>query len=480
MLQETINAGRRPARAPIVLGLLALAGTASAARADDPVTVPEADPSQSIALVGPQDLPGMEKGPRARKPEAPSPEETTPEEPKAEELPDWFGGKPLWQWSRLTGNWGGLRTDLENAGFTISASFTLDWSGVWSGGVNNTAHSRTLWDINLNADLEKSLGLTGGTVFLDFQSANGRGGGADAGIFQLYSNIETPGSRDQISELWYEQKLFGDVVRVKLGKINANAEFDFTDSAASFLNATAGTSPTIIGIPAYPDPAVGAAVFIYPLERLYVGGGVFDGATVDGISTGDHSPKTFFSDEESSSWFWIGEIGYSWTEVGPLGGGRIAAGGWLHTADFEQFDGGTKSSTEGFYALGEQQLTRWSTEGEDATRGLFAFAQFGITDGDVATAETAFNIGLAAKGICSARPDDGAGLMLAWADLSDADNGAGGRAFERDEWFVELYYTIQVTPFVSVQPDLQCFINPSGGADPDHAVVGSLRVVVSF
>jgi len=475
----------RSPRFSLPLTLLVLAGTANVAHADDPIALPDADPSLTNALVGPQDLPGVEKGARVRKTEEQKKDEAKAEAqtpPDAGDTkPDWFGGKPFWEWDRLTGNWGGLRTKMEDAGFTLSASLTLDWSSVWSGGVNKTAHSRTLWDVNLNIDLEKAVGLTGGTIFFDFQSADGRGGAADAGSFQLFSNIETPGNRDQISELWYEQKLFDDVLRVKAGKMNANAEFDFTDAAAGFMNGSAGTSPSIVGIPCYPDPAVGVAVFVYPLERLYIGGGVYDGATIDGISTGNHSPETFFNDDASSAWFWIGEVGFSWNEVGPMGGGRVAAGAWHHTADFTTFDGNPESSTQGLYALAEQQVWRWAKEGDDAERGAFVFAQAGIADGDVAAAETSFDVGVAFEGICTARPEDGAGFMLSWVDMSDADTAPGGpAAFAENETLLEAYYKLQITPFISVQPDLQYFINPGGSATTDNAWVGSLRFVVSF
>ena len=221
-----LHSGRRDERfshaMPVVL--LALAGTPGVVLADEPVVAPESQDTITGYMNGPQDLPGIEKGARVRK-ATDKPEEAKPEEAAPTEKPDWFGGKSWWEWSHVTGNWGGLRTKMEDAGFTLNASLTFDWSSVWSGGVENTAHSRTLWDVNLNVDLEKAVGLTGGTVFVDFQSADGRGGAADAGSFQLFSNIETPGNRDQVSELWYEQKLFDDVLRVKAGKEAADSNF---------------------------------------------------------------------------------------------------------------------------------------------------------------------------------------------------------------------------------------------------------------
>lgn len=43
---------------------------------------------------------------------------------------DWIGGAPLWQWSRLTGDWAGWRSELEAAGIEIAGSVTWDWSAA--------------------------------------------------------------------------------------------------------------------------------------------------------------------------------------------------------------------------------------------------------------------------------------------------------------------------------------------------------------
>ena len=52
-------------------------------------------------------------------------------EPEAEEPrpAEWFGGElPWYKWSRVTGNWGGLRDALENGGATVAGTYTMDWS----------------------------------------------------------------------------------------------------------------------------------------------------------------------------------------------------------------------------------------------------------------------------------------------------------------------------------------------------------------
>ena len=80
---------------------------------------------------------------------------------------------------------------------------------------------RHRFDANLTLDTQKLVGWQGGTFFLDFYTVNGDNGSAElTGALQSFSNIDAPG-RTQIAELWYEQKLLDERLRVKFGKIEA-------------------------------------------------------------------------------------------------------------------------------------------------------------------------------------------------------------------------------------------------------------------
>lgn len=451
----------------IAMGLLT--STATAQEAEPPAT---SDESIANVMEPPLDLPGHERGERD-KDEAPKAEEpkVTPEEDR-----EWFGHKPFWEWSRVTGDWGGARTRLENLGIEFAGSYTLDWSSVWSGGVNNVASTRSLLDLNLTFDLDKLVGLAGGKVFADFYSTDMRGGSRDVGDYQGVSNIETGDNLDQVAELWYEQWIFKDVLRLKVGKIDAAGEFAYVSHNEDNLHGGAGYVLTNLGYPTYPDPATGVALFAYPTEWLYIGGGLFDGATLDGFATGRRGPATFFNDDKSDSWLWMGELGVTWNELWSMGGGRAAAGVWHHTHDFDRFDGGVDSDATGFYALVEQQIFK-SGEGEAADEhGLFGWLQYGWADEDVSDVAQHLGGGLVLKGTFEGRDDDNVGTWISWIDLSDAE-GAG---FSDDEVAWELFYKFQVTPAFSLRPDVQFIFNPSGDETIDDAVVGGLRVEIAF
>ncbi len=420
----------------------------------------------------PQDLPGHEKGPRTAG-------QAEPEPPAAPETPgprDWFGGKPWWEWSTVTGDWGGARTSLEERGITFAGSYLLDWSSVWSGGLRNVASTRSLVDLNATVDLDRLAGWHGAAVFFDFQSTDMRGGSADVGDFQGIDNVESGRNMDQISELWFEQKLFDGRVRFKLGKIDANAEFAFLDAAAGVVSSTGSISATMLGNPTYPDPATGIVAFAYPTDWFYAGGGFFDGATMDGYPTGPRGPATFFSDDKSSSWYWIGELGLTWKQLAGVGKGRLAGGIWHHTAEFSRFDGGVDDGATGFYLVGEQQVVARGESEELAGKGLFVFARYGWADEEVSDAGNHLGVGVSVFGTFGGRDDDEAGLYYSYVDLSD-DRDAG---YAEDEHLIELYYMVQVTPWLTVRPDVQFVLNPGGDSTIDDAVVGMLRFEVTF
>lgn len=469
---------RFPALIPAasVTALLFAAGQA-AAQFDAPAGDPGMDlagvETESAMEAGPGDIPGRITGPRQKPPvEAPAPE---PAPAPAAELREWFGGKPWREWSRATGDWAGGRTWLENAGLTISASFRYDWSSVWSGGLRNVASTRSLFDLNAAFDTEKMLGLPGGTFYLDFQSTDVRGGSRDIGDIQGYDSIDSGENIHQLSEVWYEQTFFESFLRVKVGKIDANTEFDSLQCTGHFMHSAAGPSPATFSMPTYPNSAFGALAFIYPTENTYVGAGFFDGSGAEGVKTGGLGPAPLFHGNE---YYFIAEAGLSWKPLGGEGGlgrGRCAAGGWYNTATFEEFDGSGKRGACGPYIVLEQQLLARDGSDDDE-KGLFAFARFAHADGDVAAITNHFSCGLALHGTFAGRDDDAAGALLSFADLSG--NDAAG--FSRDETAIECFYRCAATRCISITGDLQIIVNPGGASDVDTAVVGALRMDIAF
>lgn len=414
-----------------------------------------AEDDNASDAVGPQNVRGKPTRAESDEHRAQEPDDESPSE----------AGAPgdFWHWDRVTGDWGGARTKMEQAGLTLEASFTADWFGVLDGGVRRSSETMTIADLNLTLDLETVAGWQGASVFADLYWTDGDSISALAGDVQGVSNIEAD-NRFQLAELWYEQVMFDGALRLKVGKIEANSEFAFVDAAGEFINSSAGFSPTLIALPTFPDPSTGIILSWSPNDRFSLTAGFMDGAaTVDGVTTGDLGPSTFFDDDVSDDYVWMLEANLSWD------GGRAGVGVWHHTGDFARFSGGMDDGATGFYALAEHRV--WSP-GDD--RGIDLFAQFGLADDEVSEVEYHLSLGAAWWGPFEGRPGDSVGLYASTAFMSEP---AG---FTDDETVIELYYNFQVTPAVAIKPDIQYVIDPGGSSAVDDALVAGVRVQVTF
>jgi len=366
-------------------------------------------------------------------------------------------------------SWGGLRPKLANDyGLTFQPTLTFDYSKNLRGGVNTAGDSfRHLFDFRANLDMGPMFNIDGGTLSVDFQNQNGANGNDDVGSVQGINNADADG-RTQVSELWYEQFLLDNKVRIKIGKVDANTEFAAPEHASDFLNPSFGYSPSIFPLPTYPDNALSINVFVYPTPWLYLGYGIYDGN-----GKGDYSPITAFTGP--SDYFQIAEVGVKWAIAEQTLPGRLAGGVFCDNASFETFSGRHQSGTAGAYVVAEQKIYHNNFYAKDDQRGVYAFAQYGFGDEEVNPVRQHLGAGLTWCGPYAKENPDNVGIAFTRAFLSDA-SGAG---FAHDaETAFELFYNFQARSYLSLKPDLQYIVHP-GGDLPD-ALVASFRVTIAF
>ena len=230
---------------------------------------------------------------------------------------------PILARDRLAGEWSGWRGRIEEQGLKLGGENVSEFSTVFDGGIHQKASFRNLLTIEAEADLDRLAGVQGGSAYIQFLSVNAESGGSgDAGDFQGYSNIESDHSLDVIYELWYEQRLFNDKLRIKAGKIDANSEFSFVGAAGDFASSSAGfRSDSLWPFRAIRTRRTAVTVFGTVFDRdgvrVGLGYGLFDGAAaVDGVRTGTRGPSSFFSDDLSDDCFHIGQLDVSWDRSG--------------------------------------------------------------------------------------------------------------------------------------------------------------------
>lgn len=447
------------------LPLIAAALLACAARADDLAESVAGSPiDDALDLVAPMpaagvplDLPGTLLGPKVPGPSAslapPGPGEA-----------DWFGGAPPWDWRRVTGDWAGVRTWLEEQGVTLDSSLTIEWGDAISGGIASKWVTRNYFEASVAFDTGKLVGWQGGTLYAQFATTNSPFGGMFVPVTQWSSSIELSEDTTQIANIWFEQLLFEDALRLKFGKIDPTLEFAYLEATAGFLNLSSLYPPSMPTIPTYSYSGLGGVAYLYPCERFYVGVGAFDAG---------FEPDSFIRSDQFEDVFLIGETGVTWETLGSLADGRVSLGGWWDSTEAERLDGlGTEPGSWGVYALAQQHL--WRPEGAEGERGLWVFGQFGYADEAVIEPSLSIGGGITLRGTCPAREADALGLYASHVQYSP-DAGLPG-----NETVIELFYGVQLTPAVRLTPDIQFFLDPSGDDTLKDPIVFTMRLELSF
>jgi porin len=381
--------------------------------------------------------------------------------------------------SDFTGDWFGLRPKLAAKGITLDASYIADGTKNLKGGLDTAGSTwRRLLDVNFTLDTKPLFHIDGGTVDVEFENAQGPNASDElVGDIQGIDGLDgVPGAphqnRTQISQLWYQQTAFDGKLRIKAGKIDANTEFDHSDTAQEFLHQSAGSSVTLFTLPTYPDPAIGFNLFLNPRDDIQIGFGVYDGSFANGTRTGELGTQPVF--HNAGDLFLIGEIDKSWT-LGPNQlTGRIAVGGWYSTNDFARLDGGKVSGTGGPYALLEQSLWRARPQDPNDPRGISLFLMYGYADPTILQLDYNIGGGVSWTGPLPNRPDDIVGIEAQAAHFSKDFHASSD--FETS---CEIFYRLQLQPWFYIKPDLQYISHPGGMGTPD-ALALTLRFQINF
>ena len=323
-----------------------------------------------------------------------------------------------------------------------------------------------LLDLLFTVDLEQTrMPLPGRFVFLA-QNTHGRGLTEDfIGDTQVISNIDSGDNISQISEYWWELGLLDDDVTLRLGKQDVNTEFLLVEMAEDFIQSSFGLSPSSAGLPTYPDPSMAAVLLSQLTNRTRLKLGIWDGLASGG-SWGFSGNDVILL---------IGELEHKYSLYGGRLPGIFELGIAYNSDGF--VDGELFPSEWGYYLQWEQLVCRERPCDPEDSQGLGLFAlylpRFGggpVTASPLETIEDSAAAGVVYRGLLPGRDNDVVGAGVAWARLN-----LGGT---NQETVVETFYKAQVTPSVSLQPDLQYIASPSG-IYRDSLAVG-LRCVVAL
>jgi porin len=126
----------------------------------------------------------------------------------------------------------------------------------------------------------------------------------------------------------------------------------------------------------------------------------------------------------------------------------------------------------GLYLLLDQMVYR--EDGAQSPQGLTPFATLTFAPSKRNTFPLFFSAGLTYLGLIRGRDDDTAAFGLAYGKFSNYLSG------QRYEMVLEWTYAMALTPWLTLQPDVQYVINPSGMSDIADALVLGVQIAVNF
>jgi porin len=346
--------------------------------------------------------------------------------------------------------------NLAQRGISFQGLFVEDWSKEWNdSNAPASGFGRYSLDLTVAMDGEKVLGWKGSTASVRLKQHINEFGDGDGIAAQLYSNIDAC-SKTMLYELWLEQKLFGEKLRLKGGKIDANSEFAVVEGAGDFLNSSMGYSPTIVAFPTYPEPKLGFGIFVHPTKNNAINLGVFQTAGWGTLS--------------------VVEPGRRWSTRGDLPG-RVSVGYWRLDGEMSRMDGSRTSTTQGVYSVLEQSLWHHPLAGKDADRALSTFLQFGKSNSSVSAFGSHVGGGVVLQAPIANRPHDSLGVAATRVSLSPCPGESPNPAAEL---ILESYYKIALSQHFAFVQDLQYLHQPGALSTNPDGPVASSRLVVSF
>lgn len=385
----------------------------------------------------------------------------------------------------MTGDWGGVRTALEEIGISLRYNYNQQFQHNARGGLDthNACRLSGTADFQYELDFEKMKLLKGASFFMESRSSYGNGiNDAKVGAF-FDPNGDVEGYYPFfVNKWWYRQRLLDDKLEFRLGMLQTNKDlFDVSPYAnhedRDFLDRLAIRDATVPH-----RTGMGAYVKVQPVDWFYAQAAAVDAQSRDRRTGFD----TAFHDEDWFLGMW--EFGFTprWeSSRGPMPGRyRI---GWWYDPRAKQYweddlDGRRPPSFEtgdmGLYLGADQMVWKENADPKD-TQGLGVFARYGVAHGDVNRIDQSWEVGASWMGLIPARDADVTAFAFSQGIFSESYGDHEAPGADRTSVY-EWYYMIQVTPWCFLTPDVQVIVNPAGDDSVRDAVVAGLRLRIIF
>jgi porin len=401
----------------------------------------------------------------------------------------------FWSVPSLTGNWGGLRSQLEDEGVTPYVVYTSIISGNPSGGIR-LAGPKYAQDINfgLTFDMQKLVGWEGATINVNSVDRVGKTIRPDIGT--VYDPVQIYGGQTiTLYNLTLEQTFWNNLGSVKIGRLSPGDDFAESPLYNYYVNnGIDGQIRAIIDdtrFATYPFASWGARLRFDPSPEINIQTGIFQVSDqyVDRYHNGvDFSVKGSDGIQVVQQVGWTPEFNKQPVPADPDAQatsfapvmrdlpGHYFIGGYWSNSDYSQFGTPVKTRTSyGFYAHADQMIYR-EAPGRDLGLTVFGTVAY-APQPNISIIPFQLSGGALYQGLVPTRSKDMTILGIIYGNFSDdyataVSQPLGG--FPTSEVDFEFGYRVQATEFAYVQPDVQYIVSPGGtGNIPNAFIIGA-------
>ncbi|WP_432219634.1 carbohydrate porin [Pseudomonas kribbensis] len=387
----------------------------------------------------------------------------------------------------LTGDWGGLRHQLDEDGVKFTGDYTGETAYNADGGLHRSARYSQNIKLGAQFDLSKIYGVdNAGKVQLTINDRRGNSASEDLVGNRLPIQENYGGLYTRLTELSYERTLFTPALNIKLGYMAMGNDLGGLDSGilCNFMNAGFCGHPLNMsggsGWTNYPNAHLGVRVKydLSPEWQLRVAA-----FNVDPESNGNSSRAWHLGPKHTTGTVVPVELVYKHAGTLP---GEYKLGYYYDSSDVKRIGSDKEvSGRGGHYLLIDQAV--WSSPTSEG-RSLHAFGQYSAASEAASPFSKWYGAGVVLYKPFEGRPRDTVALGYGRAVQNPRSrdvqqdaalaNGTPLSNIDGAEQLIELGYGYQATPWLTLRPNLQYIIEPGAfsGQDIDNALVVGLQV----
>jgi porin len=416
---------------------------------------------------------------------------------------------PWWEsWlsqNTATGDWGGTRETLKNAGITISSNYSTDIGGNPVGGLYKATRYSGFLTLAAALDLEKIASLKGLALTVSNCWASGRNLSDVVGNFYGVQEVNTS-SGYYFGELELSLKALENKMLFEIGRLFAGDVFAVSPMYQYYLTSAVNGRPAAIVsnvfFPHYRTAAWGTRFSYQPSKEWHFMTGLYN---ADSNVAKPTSHGADFSFDVGQGCLVVSQIKYARGQKKTQNKlpGSATFGGYYESSRFTDLSNSTKRrhGNYGFYLIADQMIYKgeWPDyEGPAHMRSGTLFAERrqqpyhqqttvpldrpkGLTAWGTAVLSPQENIntqtyelvaGFVYQGLPPNRNRDATAFCFVLGHFSPDLLGQG------NEMVLELNHRFQLGPWAYITPDIQYVINPNGKRNVGDSLV--LGVETSF